>query len=71
MRWPRKSGIHIQGLAIGIECGEERYVEGLAERCLRKGLLAAPEGDTLLLIPALNIDPDTARKGLDILEECV
>lgn len=34
-------------------------------------MIATAEGETVLLIPALNIDHKTAQKGLDILERCV
>jgi len=45
-------------------------VSRLAVRCRDEGLLVSAEGNTLLLIPALDIDERTARAGLDILERC-
>lgn len=67
----RPAEVRICGLAIGIHFEDEKYVSKLGDRCRERGLLTSPEGDTLLLIPALNIDRDTARKGLDILGDCV
>jgi adenosylmethionine-8-amino-7-oxononanoate aminotransferase len=60
-----------RGLAIGLDFGDEDYANKVGERCRKKGLLVSPEGETVLLIPALNIDLKTAQKGLDILERCV
>jgi adenosylmethionine-8-amino-7-oxononanoate aminotransferase len=71
MRFKRQGELRILGLAIGLDFGDEDYCEKLAARCRRKGLLVSPEGETLLLIPALNIDRATAARGLDILEQCV
>jgi acetylornithine/succinyldiaminopimelate/putrescine aminotransferase len=71
MSFERKAEIRVRGLAIGIDFGSEDYCDQLGERCRRNGLLVSPEGETVLLIPALNIDPAAARKGLDILEKTV
>jgi adenosylmethionine-8-amino-7-oxononanoate aminotransferase len=60
-----------RGLAIGLDFGDEDYADKVGERCRKKGLLVSPEGETVLLIPALTIDQKTAQKGLDILERCV
>ena len=49
---------------------DEEAAEQLGKRCRRKGLLVSPEGETVLLIPALTIDAKTAEEGLDILEAC-
>lgn len=63
--------IRQRGLAIGLDFGDEEYAENVGERCRKKGLLVSPEGATVLLIPALDVDHKTAQKGLDILERCV
>jgi adenosylmethionine-8-amino-7-oxononanoate aminotransferase len=60
-----------RGLAIGLDFGDEDHANKVGERCRKKGLLVSPEGETVLLIPALTIDHKTAQKGLDILERCV
>ena len=71
MRFARPATPRVLGLAIGIEFGDEKYVSKLGDQCRREGLLVSPEGKTLLLIPALDIDHATAKAGLDILERCV
>jgi len=70
MRFAGDAEIRVVGLAIGIDLHDEKAAERLGKRCRRKGLLVSPEGETVLLIPALTIDAATAREGLDILEAC-
>ena len=70
MRFAHDVEVRIVGLAIGIDFKDEKAAKRLADRCRRKGLLVSPEGETVLLIPALTIDAATAREGLDILEAC-
>lgn len=70
MTFRRDVEIRQRGLAIGLDFGSEEYATKVGERCRKKGLLVSPEGKTVLLIPALNIDRKTAQKGLDILERC-
>ena len=70
MRFGGDAEIRVVGLAIGIDLHGEKAAEQLAKRCRRKGLLVSPEGETVLLIPALTIDAQTADEGLDILERC-
>jgi acetylornithine/succinyldiaminopimelate/putrescine aminotransferase len=57
----------IAGLAIGLNLGRERAA-AVQRECRRNGLLVTSEGGTLLLTPALNIDKETAARGLDILQ---
>ena len=70
MHVSREAEVRIRGLAIGIDYGDEKRVSRLARKCRDEGLLVSPEGGTLLMLPALNIDRDTARQGLDIFERC-
>ena len=70
MRFGPGAEVRAVGLAIGIDLHDEEAAERLGKRCRRKGLLVSPEGETVLLIPALTIDEATAREGLDILEAC-
>jgi acetylornithine/succinyldiaminopimelate/putrescine aminotransferase len=63
-----KVTINMLGLAIGLHF-KGNYADGLAERCRRNGLLVASESGGVLLLPALNIDRRTAKRGLDILEQ--
>jgi adenosylmethionine-8-amino-7-oxononanoate aminotransferase len=71
MRFRHDVEVRQRGLAIGLDFGDEEYADKVGERCRKKGLLVSPEGETVLLIPALNLDHKTAQKGLDILERCV
>ena len=70
MRFAAGVEVRVVGLAIAIDFHDEAAAERLGKRCRRKGLLVSPEGETVLLIPALTIDAATAREGLDILESC-
>ena len=62
-----RPAIRIQGLAIGIDVGDEDYADAIHDKCRRNGLLVSTEGSTVLLLPSLAIDKRTAREGLDIL----
>ncbi len=63
--------IRIQGLAIALQFKKPRAVSQLLEKTQKRRLLLTNTGDsTLLILPALNIDRKTARKGLDILASC-
>ena len=62
--------VRIKGLAIGIEFESEDYGRCLAARCLEAGLLINHWEDTVTLFPALTIDRQTVRQGLDLLERC-
>lgn len=63
--------LRIQGLAIGIDLGDEDYASKIQSRCRKQGLLITIEGSTLLLFPALNIDQSIAEKAMDILERSI
>jgi len=69
MAFGKTAEVRVRGLAIGIDFRDEKYTSKLADRCRERGLLTSAEGETLLLIPALDVDRDTARKGLDILAD--
>jgi acetylornithine/succinyldiaminopimelate/putrescine aminotransferase len=71
MAMPCGAEVRIFGLAMGIDFGDEKYASRLAKKCRARGLLVSPEGGTVLLIPALNVDRATAAKGLDILAGCL
>jgi 4-aminobutyrate aminotransferase-like enzyme len=70
MRFGDEVEMRVVGLAIAIDFHDEEAAERLGKRCRRKGLLVSPEGEAVLLIPALTIDEATAEEGLDILEAC-
>jgi acetylornithine/succinyldiaminopimelate/putrescine aminotransferase len=61
--------IRVKGLAIALEFQSARYASKLQDKCRKNGLILTSAGEsTVLLLPALNMDRKTARKGLDILE---
>jgi acetylornithine/succinyldiaminopimelate/putrescine aminotransferase len=67
LEFDRPAAVRIQGLAIGIDVGDEDYADAIHDKCRRNGLLVSTEGSTVLLLPSLAIDKPTAAKGLDIL----
>lgn len=62
--------LHIRGLAIGVDVEKEDYATEPQERAREEGLLFSIEETRLLLLPALNVDQEAAKDGLDILERC-
>ena len=70
-RFERPAAVRIQGLAIGIDVGDEEYADTIHDECRRNGLLVSIEGSTVLLLPSLAIDKRTAGKGLDILARSI
>lgn len=73
MKFAEPGSVRVIGLAIGVEFGQDSdYAAKLGDRCRETGLLVSAEEDNLLtLFPALTIDREVARQGLDILEACV
>ena len=67
VEFDRPPAVRIQGLAIGIDVGDEDYADRIQEKCRHNGLLVSTEGSTILLLPSLTIDKRTAARGLDIL----
>jgi len=65
------AAIRIQGLAIGVDVGDEDYADAIQDKCRRNGLLVSTEGSTVLLLPSLAIDKGTAARGLDILARSI
>jgi acetylornithine/succinyldiaminopimelate/putrescine aminotransferase len=63
--------LRIQGLAIGIDIGDEQSASQIQSRCRKRGLLIAVEGSVLLLLPALNVERSVVDKALDILEKSI
>jgi acetylornithine/N-succinyldiaminopimelate aminotransferase len=58
--------IQIMGLAISLKFEKQDYAQRLAAQAKDMGLIVS---DGILMFPALNIDFETVRSGLDILEE--
>lgn len=71
MKFGRSVLIRVQGLAIGVDLGDEAYAAKLVDRCRRAGLLLGSEGKSLVMFPALNISRRVGKEGLDILESCL
>jgi acetylornithine/succinyldiaminopimelate/putrescine aminotransferase len=68
MKFKVNPEIRIMGMAMQLDFKKSDYGDKVEERALRKGLVLAG-GVTML--PPLTLDLKTARKGLDILEECL
>lgn len=69
MKFKYPAEIRIKGLAIGVEFKRPNYANQIVNRCRKKGLLFSSLGNNILtLFPALNINKQTAKNGLDILE---
>lgn len=71
LEFDQPAAVRIQGLAIGIDVGDEDYADAIISKCRRNGLLVSSEGSTVLLLPALTIDKRTAAKALDILARSI
>ncbi len=64
LEFDRPAAVRIQGLAIGIDVGDEHYADAIHDQCRRNGLLVSTEGSTVLLLPSLAIDKRiAAREG--------
>jgi acetylornithine/succinyldiaminopimelate/putrescine aminotransferase len=53
LEFDRPAAVRIQGLAIGIDVGDEDYADTIHDKCRRNGLLVSTEGSTVLLLPSL------------------
>ena len=71
LEFDQPAAVRIQGLAIGIDVGDEDYADAIHDKCRRNGLLVSTEGSTVLLLPSLAIDKGTAARGLDILARSI
>jgi acetylornithine/succinyldiaminopimelate/putrescine aminotransferase len=56
LEFEQPAAVRIQGLAIGIDVGDEEYADTVQDKCRRNGLLVSTEGATVLLLPSLVID---------------
>jgi acetylornithine/succinyldiaminopimelate/putrescine aminotransferase len=71
MGFEKPASLSIQGLAVGLDFGDDEYASKVAGRCRRNGLLVTTQAEGILLLPALTIDRSVAERGLDILEDCI
>ena len=65
LEFERPAAVRIQGLAIGIDVGDEDYADTIHDKCRRNGLLVSTEGSTVLLLPSLVIDKRTAAHQIE------
>lgn len=71
MAFKHRATVRVRGLAIGVDIGHAAYARRLRRRCRDAGVIVGVEGSSLVMFPALSIDKKTARRGLDLLEECL
>lgn len=72
IKFAYKTTVRIKGLAIGLIFERNGYAKELVNRCLNNGLLFSDfDVNAATIFPALTIDQETAKEGLDILESCV
>lgn len=57
------------GLMIGIKC--TKPASEVVKTCMENGLLVLTAKDRVRLLPALNIEFDTLKKGVEILKEAI
>ncbi|MFD2638844.1 diaminobutyrate--2-oxoglutarate transaminase [Piscibacillus salipiscarius] len=63
-----------RGLMVGIECENGEIAGRVTSEAFNRGLVmetAGMDGEVFKLFPAVNIDEDALRKGLEIIEESV
>ncbi|MFP5386238.1 MAG: aspartate aminotransferase family protein [Bacteriovoracia bacterium] len=68
MMFEDKPEVTVMGLAIKMRFKDKKYFREVCQRAEGKGLLISSSGS---MFPALNIDFETAKQGLDILESCL
>lgn len=69
MNFKYPADIWVKGLAIGVEFKQPGYALEIVQKCQKNGLLFSDLGPNVFtLFPALNIDDETMKKGLDILK---
>jgi acetylornithine/succinyldiaminopimelate/putrescine aminotransferase len=71
MKFKGDAQVHTKGLALAVEVEDEKYATRIQEKCRKAGVLISTDAEYVQLFPALTIDRETAKKGLDRLEECL
>lgn len=66
MNFKTQPQMNIIGLAMKLDFGDSDYGKKIADRAFKKGLIVA---GGVTMFPALDIDFETAKLGLDILEQ--
>ena len=68
MKFKHQPEIQIMGLAMALKFKNEDYASEIVEKAQKKGLIIA---DGISMYPALNMEIEVAKEGLDILESCL
>jgi 4-aminobutyrate aminotransferase-like enzyme len=68
MKFKPPAKLRIKGMAIGVETGDEDYVDKITKRCRKNGLLLTSSDNILTMFPPLTLERETADDALDILE---
>jgi 4-aminobutyrate aminotransferase-like enzyme len=71
MAFKHRATVRVRGLAIGVDVARRDYAVKVRGRCREAGVLVGVEASSIVLFPPLAIDKKTARRGLDLLEECL
>jgi diaminobutyrate-2-oxoglutarate transaminase len=75
IQYPELKGeVRGRGLMVGIACGVDGLASKIAARAFENGLImetSGPKDEVFKLFPALTIDEDGLRKGLNIIEQSV
>lgn len=66
MEFKKSPKINVMGMAMHLDFGDSDYGEKVEKKAFKKGLIVV-EG--LTMFPALDLDFETAKEGLDILEK--
>lgn len=72
MKFRHAANIRAKGLAIGVEFEKIDYANKIVTKSQKMGVLFSSLNNKIFtLFPALNINREIARKGLDIIEKCL
>ena len=63
--------VRITGLAVGVDVKDKDYASEIKKKALENGLLMNTQGSSLTFLPALNIEPEVVKEGLQILRNSV
>jgi adenosylmethionine-8-amino-7-oxononanoate aminotransferase len=71
MPFKHRATVRVRGLAIGVDVARREYAAKVRDRCRENGVIVGVEASSIVMFPPLSIDKKTARRGLDVLEECL
>ncbi|TFB14635.1 diaminobutyrate--2-oxoglutarate transaminase [Filobacillus milosensis] len=74
-KYPELKGtVRGRGLMVGIACENGDVADKVTSECFKRGLVmetAGMDGEVFKLFPAINIDDEALKQGLEIIEESV